>query len=68
MLDSKDVKLPEPVQAQAPAEYVKALFERFLCRPPGPQESAAFTAELQSNTAPRMLVRALLTHWDYQHY
>ena len=63
LVDAKDFA------AGSPAETVDGLFRRFLCRAPTAEEREAFTAEFgKPGVSIGTLVRALLTHWEYQHY
>ena len=50
------------------AAYVRDLFLRFLAREPTAKEAEAFTAELAGADGPKLVVRALLTHGEYQAY
>jgi len=53
----------------AASDFTQRQFRRFLCREPSQEEEAAFVTELKSGScSPELLVRALLTHWEYQHY
>ena len=47
---------------------VRELFLRFLCRVPTADELQTFVAAIQAGTSIRTVLRALLTHWEYQHY
>jgi hypothetical protein len=47
---------------------VRGLFLRFLAREPTAKESEGFTRELAAGGDARLLVRALLTHGEYQSY
>jgi hypothetical protein len=43
-------------------------FLRFLARPPTQRESDAFVRELKAGASPTLVLRALLTHGEYQTY
>lgn len=51
-----------------PAEQVAGRFLHFLARPPTEAECAAFVRELEGGASPRLVLRALLTHAEYQSY
>ncbi len=49
--------------------FIKSQFRRFLGREPGPEEFQIFElAWEQQGADPRTVIRALVTHWEYQHY
>jgi hypothetical protein len=50
------------------AAFVKGLFLRFLARDPTAKEVEGFTRELAAGGDGKLLVRALLTHAEYQTY
>jgi hypothetical protein len=50
------------------AGFVRGLFLRFLAREPTAKEGEGFTRELAAGGDARLLVRALLTHAEYQSY
>lgn len=54
--------------ANEPAAFVTDRFLRFLGRPPTQAESDAFLKELKAGASPRLVLRALLTHGEYQTY
>jgi len=51
-----------------PATIVEERFLQFLARPPSEAERAAFVAELGRGAGQKLLLRALLTHSEYQGY
>ncbi len=54
---------------EAPEEFVRRQFVRFLCREPDPKEIKSFTGALESRACTRRtVVRAILTHPEYQSY
>jgi muconolactone delta-isomerase len=66
MLDADLGKIGEPGADRA--AFVRGLFLRFLAREPTAKESEGFTRELAAGGDARLLVRALLTHGEYQSY
>jgi hypothetical protein len=50
------------------AAFVREQFLRFLAREPTPKEAEVFAAELSGADGPKLVVRALLTHGEYQTY
>lgn len=54
--------------AGAPEALVRDAYLRFLAREPTQPESAAFVRELQAGANARLILRALLTHAEYQNY
>ena len=68
MLDSDMPQLPKRGDHTAD-DYVATLFVKFLCREPTQPELTTFVTELEEGRAsPKMIVRALLTHAEYQNY
>lgn len=59
-----------PPKGEIPAdELVRDVMLRFLGRLPTPEEQEALvTAYSQSDAGPELLVRAVVTHWEYQYY
>ncbi len=51
-----------------PAEQVADRFLHFLARPPTAAESSAFVREIEGGADARLVLRALLTHSEYQSY
>lgn len=63
-----DVVPPRALIADG-SEFVAEQFRRFLGRDPGPEERQAFQlAWDQQDAEPVTIVRALVTHWEYQTY
>jgi hypothetical protein len=58
----------EHIVVTDPAEYVRAKFLHFLAREPTEGETGAFVRELKGGASPRLVLRALLTHAEYQAY
>jgi len=54
--------------ATDPVRFVADRFLHFLAREPTPSESAAFVRELEAGMSRQLVVRALLTHGEYQTY
>jgi hypothetical protein len=48
--------------------FVADRFLHLLARPPSREESEAFARELRAGVSPRLVLRALLTHGEYQAY
>jgi hypothetical protein len=66
MLDANMGEIGEPGDDRA--AFVRGLFLRFLAREPTAKEVEGFTRELAAGGDARLLVRALLTHAEYQTY
>lgn len=68
IVDSGQAVAPE-FSAKEPRDFVVACFRRYLGRAPSPAESAAFTEALsQPDGRPELLIAAILTSAEYQHY
>jgi hypothetical protein len=67
LLDSELVAIPEG-WAKDPAGFVSDRFLQLLARAPTQQELEPFVRELERSANPRLLLRALLTHAEYQTY
>jgi len=65
VLDSGMAKIKLDGSAE---DFVDRQFQQLLCRDPAAEERSIFVGELKKGVAPKTLVRALLTHWEYQHY
>ncbi len=51
-----------------PATFVADRFLHLLARPPTPAEGDAFVREIRAGASPKLVLRALLTHSEYQTY
>ena len=67
MLDAGTVKIGDDAARYA-SDFVAGRFLHFLARPPTPEESQAFVHELDSGAKPSLVLRAILTHAEYQSY
>lgn len=68
ILDSELVTLPD-VNPERRPEFLREQFVRFLCRLPSAQEVKLFAEQMaRKSCTPRTVLRALLTHWEYQRY
>ena len=59
-----DVGMPE----QDPVAFVTDRYLHFLARPPAAAELEGFVRELKAGASPKLVLRALLTHAEYQTY
>lgn len=68
LLDGRGAGLPERGQIEA-GELIDGVYARFLGRSPGAEErEAMILAYTQSEAQPDLVVRAVITHWEYQYY
>jgi hypothetical protein len=58
----------ESAAAADPAAFVADRFLHFLARAPTQEEETAFVNELRGGANPKLVLRALLTHAEYQSY
>lgn len=66
----RDDAVDLPARDELPVDdLIQHLFRRFLGRSPGVDELATFSTVFeQCDCEPDTLVRALITHWEYQYY
>jgi hypothetical protein len=68
LLDREASGLPQRDEIDA-GEFVQATFLRYLGRPPSREEREEFLLVFaQEECEPATLVRAVVTHWEYQYY
>jgi hypothetical protein len=68
LLDQHADELPRRGSVDA-GEFVRTAFLRYLGRAPSPEEREGFLLVFaQEDCEPATLVRALVTHWEYQYY
>jgi hypothetical protein len=68
LLDQQAGDLPRRADVDA-AAFVTGIFQRYLGRAPGAEEREDFLLIFtQEECEPATLVRAVVTHWEYQYY
>ncbi len=68
LLEQHADRLPRRGEVDGEA-FIREAFQRYLGRGPGPEELADFLLVYQQEDCqPATIVRAIVTHWEYQYY